>query len=171
MEKEKVKKISKIIKFLFIILCVLCIIGIVAFPIITINNNGYVKILESNINLLITNLIIYITSIPALLLLIEFVKLFSKLEKNEIFNQNNIKYLKRSSIYGYIIGALYILGFITFTIMIIQNQGVGLGLFSIVDFFILVIAIIFIIIGTGLKFLSKIYKEAVENKEENDLTI
>ena len=169
MEKEKVKKISKIIKFIFIILCVLCIIGIVAFPIITINNNGYVKILESNINLLITNLIIYITSIPALLLLIEFVKLFSKLEKNEIFNQNNIKYLKRSSIYGYIIGALYILGFITFTIMIIQNQGVGL--FSIVDFFILVIAIIFTIIGTGLKFLSKIYKEAVENKEENDLTI
>lgn len=171
MEKEKVKKICKTIKIILIILCILCIIGIISFPVITINNKIYIRLLESDIELLITNCLIYITSIPAMLLLIEFVKLFSKLEKNEIFNKNNIKHLKRSSIYGYIIGGLYILSFISFTIMIIQNKGIGIEVFGIVDFFILIISIIFIIIGTGLKFLSKIYKEAIENKEENDLTI
>lgn len=163
------KSMIKLIKFVLIILCFLCVVGIITIPVIALNSHDYIEILNNEKLLSIVSLLIYFTSVPAFILLFEFARLFSNLEKNEIFSKENTKYFKISSICAYIIGLLYILSFI-FSIIIFFNNNEIL-IYGILDFFILIISIIFLTIGLGLNFLKEIYIIAVENKEENELTI
>lgn len=99
--------------------------------------------------------ILYLSGIPALLVIYEFILLFDSLKKEKPFIPENTKHLKVASISCLIIGVEYLVGsFCCFHTI-----------------FTLVIAGTFFIAWLGLSILSELFKQAVHYKEENDLTI
>ena len=72
-----------------------------------------------------------------------------------------------------IIGLIFI-GIIYFiNTLLIPSEVVGLEVTAIIVyvFFSVITAVIFLMFGIGLMILREIYKTAIKNKEENDLTI
>ena len=72
-----------------------------------------------------------------------------------------------------VIGLIFI-GIIYFiNTLLIPSEIVGLEVTEIIVyvFFSVITAVIFLMFGIGLMILREIYKAAIENKEENDLTI
>lgn len=163
------RSISSIIKIFLIILFILCILSIITVPLfIEKNGIGTFKqmILEQTLG--ITIIFIYLSSIPALVMLYEFIKIFSSLEKENVFNKKIANRFLVCSICSIIIGIIY--GIDVFTE--ISNISTFEYLTIIVYlFFSIITAMIFLILGIGLIVLREIYKTAIKNKEENDLTI
>ena len=157
------------IKIGLIILFLLCILSMIITPIaIESREEGLFKSMLFKEPLGITVIFIYISSIPALVMIYEFIKIFKSLEKGEIFNRNIKNKLAVSSICSIIIGIIYTVNiFITFA----RITDFEVSKIIVYMFFSTITAMIFLILGLGLIVLKGIYKTAIENKEENDLTI
>lgn len=98
--------------------------------------------------------LLYSSGIPMLVIVYEFILIFGSLTKNTPFIIENAKYLKIASICCGIICIEYVFGIYVFK-----------------SIFTLIIVGIFLIAYLGLYILSELFKQAVEFKEENDLTI
>lgn len=163
------KSISSVIKVFLIVLFVVCIIAMISLPILVKNLYSGVEIV--NMKDIITEMVfMYIAAIPALLMIIEFEKIFSDFSKEIVFSKKIENRLKRTSIYSLIIGIVFLVN------CIVYNCNFGGEIF--VDSFrimyvivIILLALIFLILSVGLMILKNIYRTAVDNKEENDLTI
>ena len=116
----------------------------------------------------ITIIFIYLSSIPALVMLYEFIKIFSSLEKENVFNKKIANRFLVCSICSIIIGIIY--GIDVFT-EISKISTFEYSTIIVYLFFSIITAMIFLILGIGLIVLREIYKTAIKNKEENDLTI
>ena len=99
-------------------------------------------------------ILLYISGIPALIIVYEFIKMFGTLEESNPFINENVKHLKKCSICSLIIAIEYCIGiFATKAIFSIIAVGV------------------FTVAWLGLYILSELLKQAIQYKEENDLTI
>lgn len=163
------KSLASIIKIFLIILFILCIASMIVVPIFAQRNGeDFLRQMLFEQPLGVTVIFIYISSIPALIMLYEFIKIFSSIEKGEVFTRKiEIRFLF-SSICSIIIGIIY-----GINVFVVPLGETNFEYASIVVylFFSIITAMIFLIFGIGLLVLREIYKTAISNKEENDLTI
>lgn len=163
------KSLASIIKIFLIILFILCIASMIVVPIFAQRNGeDFLRQMLFEQPLGVTVIFIYISSIPALIMLYEFIKIFSSIEKGEVFTRKiEIRFLF-SSICSIIIGIIY-----GINVFVVPLEETNFEYASIVVylFFSIITAMIFLIFGIGLLVLREIYKTAISNKEENDLTI
>ena len=163
------RSISSIIKIFLIILFAICIASIITVPIITENQGtGNFKQMIINETLGSTVVCIYLSAIPALVMLYQFIKIFSSLEKEVVFSRTIENRFLVTSICSIIIGIIYGINVIVMPNKIAQFEYSAIIAYV---FFSIVTAMIFLILGIGLIVLKSIYGTAIENKEENDLTI
>ena len=163
------RSISSIIKIFLIILFAICIATIITVPIIIENQGtGDFKQMIINETLGSTVVCIYLSAIPALVMLYQFIKIFSSLEKEVVFSRTIENRFLVTSICSIIIGIIYGINVIVMPNKIAQFEYSAIIAYV---FFSIVTAMIFLILGIGLIVLKSIYGTAIENKEENDLTI
>lgn len=98
--------------------------------------------------------ILYLSGIPALIIVYRFIKIFHTLGKNNPFCMENVKHLKVISICAFIIMLEF-----------------AVGIFFITSVFAIVIIGVFAVTWLGSYILSELLKEAIKYKEENELTI
>ena len=99
-------------------------------------------------------ILLYSSAIPMLIIVWQAIKLFDLLKENTPFVMDNVKHLKVASICSGIISGEYLI-----------------GIFFMRSVFIVLVAGIFLVLWIGLYIMSELFKQAVEYKEENDLTI
>ena len=163
------KSLASIIKIFLIILFILCIASMIVVPIFAQRNGeDFLRQMLFEQPLGVTVIFIYISSIPALIMLYEFIKIFSSIEKGEVFTRKIETRFLFSSICSIIIGIIY-----GINVFVVPLEEANFEYASIVVylFFSIITAMIFLIFGIGLLVLREIYKTAISNKEENDLTI
>ena len=169
MKLTRNKSISTILKIFLIILFILCILSMIATPIF-IEKGGDISFKQMIINgtLGINIIFIYLSSIPALIMLYQFIKIFAQLEKENVFSKVIEKRFLITAICSIIIGAIYVINAIVMPSKIINFDKSSIIVYL---FFSIITSMIFLILGIGLMVLREIYKTAIKNKEENDLTI
>ena len=123
---------------------------------------------EKSVASLILFIMIITTGIIALFIIYQFIKIFQHLKDNELFCEDNVKRLSIISIYCFVISTIYFITavFAIATIIKYFQEFAYYILFSLI-----ILAIIFVVAGIGIKILNEIYKKAIEYKEENDFTI
>lgn len=163
------KSISSMIKMFLIIMFAICIASIITVPIV-IENQSDINFKQIILNepLGTTIICIYLSGIPALVMLYQFIKIFSALENGEVFSRKIENRFLIASICSIIIGIIYGINAIIMPSKITQFDYSAIVTYI---FFAIITAMIFLILGIGLIVLKEIYKTAIENKEENDLTI
>ena len=163
------RSISSMIKIFLIILFAICIASVITVPIIVENQGiGSLKQMIFNGILGSTVVCIYLSAIPALVMLYQFIKIFSSLEKGEVFSRKIENRFLITSICSIVIGIIYAINAITMPNKIAQFEYSAIVTYM---FFAVIVSMIFLILGIGLIVLKSIYRTAIENKEENDLTI
>lgn len=163
------RSISSIIKIFLIIMFAICVASIITVPIIVENQeNVNFKQMIINEPLGTTIICIYLSGIPALVMLYQFIKVFSSLEKGEVFSRKIENKFLIASICSILIGVIYGINAIMMPSKIAQLDYSAIITYI---FFSIITSMIFLILGVGLIVLKEIYKTAIENKEENDLTI
>ena len=163
------RSISSMIKIFLIILFAICIASVITVPIIVENQGiGSLKQMIFNGILGSTVVCIYLSAIPALVMLYQFIKIFSSLEKGEVFSRKIENRFLVTSICSIVIGIIYSINAITMPNKIAQFEYSAIVTYM---FFAVIVSMIFLILGIGLIVLKSIYRTAIENKEENDLTI
>lgn len=147
------KSISKWTK---IALQILFLFGIVVYVLLPWVVNWYIEIVKADFENLYgwVLAILYLSGIPAIGIVYQFIQLFDSLKKNNPFQKKNITYLKVSSGCSLLIAIEYCLGSFIFK-----------------SIFTIIIVGIFFIAWLGLYILAELFQQAVEFKEENDLTI
>lgn len=124
---------------------------------------------QNNIGDLTLFSMIITTGIIALFIIYQFIKIFQNLKSNILFCENNSKRLNTVSYSCFIISLLYF-GITVFIGIILKTLKYELMLHYILAFSVM-LTIIFIVSGIGIKILNEIYKRAIKYKEENDFTI
>ena len=98
--------------------------------------------------------LLYLSGVPALIIVYQFIKLFDSLKKETPFIKENVKHLKIASYSSLIISVEYVIGIYVFH-----------------SIFTLIITGIFAIAWLGLYILAELFKSAIEFKEESELMI
>lgn len=124
--------------------------------------------MQSNVSDLILFIMVITTGIIALFIIYQFIKIFKNLKNNILFCENNANRLNVISNCCFIISSIYFV--IAILIFLIINNLMGEFIYYILAFSIMLM-IIFVVSGIGIKILNEIYKKAIEYKEENDFTI
>jgi len=114
----------------------------------------YVEIFNPVLDYTAALVILYVSGVPALIIVYEFIKIFDTLKQDNPFVMENVRYLKVISICSLIISIEYII-----------------GLFFIVSVFEIILIGVFTIAWLGGYILSELLRKAIEYKEENELTI
>lgn len=114
----------------------------------------YVDIFNPVLNYPIALIILYVSGIPAMIIVYKFIKIFGTLKQDNPFTMENVKALKVISLCSLIISIEYII-----------------GLFFIISVFEIILIGVFIIAWLGGYILSELLRKAIEYKEENELTI
>lgn len=109
-------------------------------------------------------MMIYPCGIVFILLVYQFVGLFNTLKINTPFCKENVKRMKNGMILSFLISIFVILALLI-TILFYNYYSLQL---QVALFF---MSILFFAIGIALYILSELFREAIEYKEENDLTI
>ena len=144
-----------------IILKLVLIIGlVVAVPFVIISPFW----LEHTRSVIYSMFIIYPNSLLMIGITIQFIKLFQSLEKNNPFNYENVKTLKKGSIISLAMSILWVIDLL-FMIFMIGNTYIN---YIIVLIF---LAVLFLGVAIALYILSELFRQATDYKEENDLTI
>lgn len=164
------KSVSSIVKKFLIILFIGCLIAMVTIPILMKNLNYDPICDHTGVDVVVEMFFMYIAAIPALLMIVEFEKIFSDFEKEKVFNRKNEKRIKRSSIYCLVIGIIFLVNVLVYNFLI-SGEMFRTPFRMMYLIIIILMAMIFLILSIGLMILKNIYRTAVDNKEENDLTI
>ena len=109
-------------------------------------------------------IVIYPNGIVLLIIMYKFIKLFDSLKNNNPFSEGNVKILKSASIFAIIEAILWIMDLMY---EVILAQEIDVMFISILMF----LAILFFGVSIALYILSELFKEAVNYKNENELTI
>lgn len=156
------RSLATVIKIFLWILLTICLIVVIL--------GGTVVISEFNFfnttNTLRTLIVLYLSSIPAAVLITQFIGIFKSLENNDVFDKKNLKRLRISYVSSIIMGIMYLINSI---MLFFSTEDENWVIIYILLTYI--ITLVFIIFGVGLIVLSEIYKKAIKYKEENDLTI
>ena len=156
------KSLSSIIKIFLWILLIICLLVVIIGGIVVIKEFSYFN----TDNILRSLIILYLSSIPASILIIQFIGIFKSLENSKVFENQNVKRLKTSYITSITMGIMYLVNSIMLFLSRAEEN------WEIVYMFLMyVVTLVFLIFGVGLIVLSEIYKKAIKYKEENDLTI
>ena len=146
------KSISSLIKkFLQILICT----GIIVLILLPLLLKKYIQYINPVLDYYSALVLLYVSGVPAIIIVYEFIKLFRSLKEDNPFIENNVKALKVSSICSLIIAIEYGGG-----IFLVTNSIFGI-----------IIIGVFIIAWLGLYILSELLQKAIKYKEENDLTI
>lgn len=154
MFKLDTKKLGKILKIILILGFFISIPVILIIP----------YLLNNNISMLHTMLIIYPNGLLMLGITYEFIKLFKSLEENQPFTYENVKILKRTGNFSFTMSLLWLIDLLDL-LFIIKNHYIN---YIIVLIF---LAVLFFGVGIALYILSILFKQATDYKIENDLTI
>lgn len=160
------KENSRIPQFLKISLNIMLILGILVFLWAIVTGFSDLGDLKS-IKLLITFILFLAGGSSLLAMLFYLRRIIGSLIQKTPFTWSNVKSLRRIAIFCLIISLCYLANILinkqytSFTIVNIDNNGIHTNLEFIIFFF----AACFIYV------LSQVFKQAVEFKEENDLTI
>lgn len=154
--------LASVIKIFLYILLVICSLVIIIGGIIVIKDFNFFN----TTNTLRSLIILYLSSIPAAILIVQFIGIFKSLEENNVFDIKNLQRLKKSYIFSIIMGVMYLINSI---ILFFEKMNENWIIIYIILTY--VITLVFLIFGVGLIVLSEIYKKAIKYKEENDLTI
>ena len=166
-EKSLSSKVIVGLKALFTII-VIMIVLVLSIIIKSIRNIAMEEDLQNNIFNLSLYVVIAITGLIAMLIIYQFIKIFKNLKNNSSFCKSNVKSLDIISNSCFIISACY---FITAVITFFTISNYAKEITNYIFTFSIMLMIIFIISGIGIKVLNEIYKKAIEYKEENDFTI
>lgn len=130
----------------------------------------YITFINSNIGFykkIIAIILLTVGIISTFTIIIELKRIIKSLVLENPFSKDNVKALKRISNGCFIISACYIINFIinigkeSFQIININISGIHTD----AEFF------IFLLAGSFIMVLAKVFEQAVKYKEENDLTI
>lgn len=124
--------------------------------------------IQNNIFDLMFFSMIITTGIIALFIIYQFIKIFKNLKSNILFCEDNSKRLSIVSNSCFILSTLYLI--IAIFIFLIMSKVMEKFIYYIFAFSI-ILMVIFVVAGIGIKILCEIYKKAIEYKEENDFTI
>ena len=158
---------SKVIVGLNILFTAISIVDIVVLSIIIkiVTHITSGEDIQNNISDLLFFIMIISTGIIALFIIYQFIKIFKNLKRDILFCEDNVKSLNIVSYSCFVISALYLV--IVIFIFSIMRNLVG----NYICAFSIILMIIFVVSGVGIKILNEIYKKAIEYKEENDFTI
>lgn len=145
------KSLSTFIELCLKLLFVIGIIVVLGLPYIL---QKYSEWMHPQINYYPALAILYASGIPALIIVYRFIKIFHTLGEGDPFKIENVQNLKVISICSLIIMIEFII-----------------GIFFITSVFAVVIIGIFAVAWLGAYILSELLKEAIQYKEENELTI
>ena len=150
----KVTGKNSLSNFIEICLKIVFVLGIIIYITLPFLLNKYVEIFNPVLNYTAALLILYVSGIPALIIVYKFIKIFNTLKQDNPFVLENVKHLKTISICSLIISIEYII-----------------GMFFIISIFEIILIAVFIIVWLGGYILSELLRKAIEYKEENELTI
>lgn len=156
------KSLSTVIKIFLWILLTICLIVVILGGVVVISEFNFFN----TTNTLRTLIVLYLSSIPAAILISQFIGIFRSLENNDIFDKQNLKRLRVSYISSIIMGLMYLINSIM--LFFISEDENWVIVYILLTY---IITLVFLIFGVGLIVLSEIYKRAIKYKEENDLTI
>ena len=135
------RSISSMIKIFLIILFAICIASVITVPIIVENQGiGSLKQMIFNGILGSTVVCIYLSAIPALVMLYQFIKIFSSLEKGEVFSRKIENRFLVTSICSIVIGIIYAINAITMPNKIAQFEYSAIVTYM---FFAVIVSMIF----------------------------
>ena len=140
--------------FIEICLKLLMIIGIIIVLGLPYFLEQYAKWMHPQMQYYPSLAILYVSGIPALIIVYQFIKIFHTLGEDNPFSIQNVKSLKIISICSFIIMLEFIV-----------------GIFFITSSFAIVIIGVFAVAWLGGYILSELLKKAITYKEENELTI
>lgn len=143
--------LSAVIGVCIKIIFVIGIIVIITLPYLL---KKYIEIFTPDLDYNAALIILYVSSIPALIIVYQFIKIFGTLKQDNPFITENVKALKIISTCSLIIAIEYII-----------------GMFFIVSMFEGVLIVVFIVVWLGGYILAELLRKAIEYKEENELTI
>ncbi len=161
---------SKVIVGLNILFTIISLIDIVVLSII-IKIVGHIVMKENILNNVFDFTLwtmIIMTGLIALFIIYQFIQIFKNIRSNVVFCEDNAKRLNKVSSSFFTISAIYLI--ISIFIFIIMSDLMGEFIYYIFTFS-MILMVIFVVSGIGIKVLNEIYKKAIEYKEENDLTI
>ena len=156
------KSLSSIIKIFLWILLIICLLVVLIGGIVVINDFNFFN----SSNTLRSLIILYLSSIPAAILITQFIGIFKSLENNDVFDKENLKRLRISYISSIVMGLMYLINSIM--LFFSPEDENWVIIYMLLTY---IITLVFLIFGIGLIVLSEIYKRAIKYKEENDLTI
>lgn len=146
------KSLSSFIKlFLQIIL----IMGSAIYVLLPILLRAYIYYINPELNYIYALILLYISGIPAIIIVNEFIHMFGSLKKDNPFIKENVQSLRRISICSFIIAIEYAIG-----IFVVTNSIFGI-----------IVVGVFVIAWLGSYVLAELWQKAIYYKEENDLTI
>ncbi len=146
------KSLSSFIKlFLQIIL----IIGATIYVLLPILLKAYIYYINPELNYVRALILLYISGLPAIVIVNEFIHMFESLKKDNPFVKENVQSLRLISICSFIIAIEYAIG-----IFAVTNSIFGI-----------IVVGVFVIAWLGSYVLAELWKKAIYYKEENDLTI
>ena len=152
--KMKVTGKNSLSNFIEICLKIIFVMGIIIYIALPWLFRWYVNVFNPILNYTPALVILYVSGIPALIIVYKFIKIFETLKLDNPFVLENVRHLKVISVCSLIISIEYII-----------------GMFFIVSIFEIILIAVFIIVWLGGYILSELLRKAVEYKEENDLTI
>lgn len=150
----KVTGKNSLSNFIEICLKIIFVLGIIIYIVLPLLMKKYVEWFNPVLDYIPALVILYVSGIPALIIVFKFIKIFNTLKLDNPFTMENVKHLKVISICSLIISIEYII-----------------GMFFIVSIFEIILIAVFIIVWLGGYILSELLRKAIEYKEENELTI
>ena len=135
------KSLSSIIKIFLWILLIICLLVVIIGGIVVIKEFSYFN----TDNILRSLIILYLSSIPASILIIQFIGIFKSLENSKVFENQNVKRLKTSYITSITMGIMYLVNSIMLFLSRAEEN------WEIVYMFLMyVVTLVFLIFGVGL---------------------
>ena len=166
-EKSLSSKVIVGLKALFVAISVLDVV-VLTLTMKTIRNIVHNENLQSNIFDLNLFVMLILSGIIALLIIYQFIKIFQNIKSNILFskdNSNRLSVIGNSSLtISIVFGIISILVFFLMTKL--EERFIHFA-FA----FAIILAVVFVAFGIGMKILNEIYKKAIEYKEENDFII
>lgn len=149
------KGLGNFLKILLQIVFALVIIGLITFPIILKNTNLQID----------PDVIIYYPNVICLLgIIYQFIGLFDSLKLSNPFCEETLKRLEKSAKFSVVLAVFWIIDFL-YEMALLRREELLL-------IFILVFMIVlFIGVSIALYILKELFKNAIEYKKENELTI
>lgn len=161
---------SKVIVGLNVLFIAISVLDMIVLTLImkSINQITHNENMQSNIYDLNLFVMLILSGIIALLIIYQFIKIFKNLKNNVLFSKDNSNCLNIISNSSLVISIVF--SFISVLVFFLMNK-LEERFIHFVFAFAIILAVVFVAFGIGIKILNEIYKKSIEYKEENDFII